>query len=310
MAPIKHAQRDYQNWLYLTPSGYGMARLSVSNDTLPKLHAPVWHDETDPLQQADTLADWVADHSHGTMNLLLGEGYYQMLLVDVPDVPADEIESALRLKAAELLHYDIEEASLEVILLPAEAYHGRTRMAFVVATHKDPLRKWALALAQRGLTLSQIDIDQLQLRNLALRASDLQQTGLLHLRADHCQLLLIYQGELVLSRRFDVGYEDLGADTLGDALVLEGQTDIQRDSLVLELQRSFDYYESQLGLGSINQLNLTGWPGTLGMIENLGHRLGLRFEILRLEDYLQLGEHTLAEPLLPVLGTAFREVQS
>jgi len=306
LALFKRARSGSHNWLYLTPTGFGFARLSAEKGALPQLHPQSWHAEDDPLQRADELVDWVTEHAKGSINLLLGEGYYQLLLVDVPEVPAGEMEAALRLKASELLHYDLDEASLEVILLPAQAYHGRTRMAFVIATHQQPLRQWALALAKRGLTLTEIDIDQLQLRNLALRASSQQQNGLLHLCPDHCQLLLIYQGELVLSRRFDIGYEDLGADAEGDALVLEGQTDIQRDSLVLELRRSFDYYESQLGLGSIHQLNLTGWPGTNGMIDELGTKLGLNFIPLRLEDYIRLPDKTLSDSLLPLAGTAFR----
>lgn len=310
MAVFNRARRGLHNWLYLTPTGFGYARLRALAGQLPQWFPQAWQDQDDPLHQPERLADWLAQQTKGQVKILLGDGYYQLLLVDVPAVPAEEMEAALRLKAAELLHYDLDDASLEVILLPAQAYHGRTRMAFVVATRKEPLRRWALALAKHGLTLTSVDIDQLQLRNLALRASDQAQNGLLHLRADHCQLLLIYQDELVLSRRFDIGYHDLGADAEGDALVLEGQTDIQRDSLVLELRRSFDYYESQLGLGSINQLQLTGWPGTSGMIDDLGNRLGLRFKPLQLTDFIALPEAPLPETLLPLAGAAFRGVPS
>ncbi|WP_108126048.1 hypothetical protein [Saccharospirillum mangrovi] len=310
MALFNRAQRGMHNWLYLTPTGFGFARLRAKSGEMPLCLPQSWHDETDPLQHPERLADWLAQQTKGTVKILLGEGYYQLLLVDVPDVPADEMEAALRLKAAELLHYDLEDASLAVILLPAQAYHGRTRMAFVVATRKEPLRQWGLALAKHGLTLTSVDIDQLQLRNLALRASDQPQNGLLHLRDDHCQLLLIYQDELVLSRRFDIGYLDLGADAEGDALVLEGQTDIQRDSLVLELRRTFDYYESQLGLGSINQLQLIGWPGTSGMIEDLGAKLGLRFNPIQLTDFISMPDAPLPEALLPLAGAAFRGAAS
>lgn len=306
MALFKRTRSGSHNWLYLTPTGFGLVRLITGKGRVPLLQSQSWQPDTDPLQRADILADSVAEHGRGAINLLLGEGYYQLLLIDVPEIPAGEMEAALRLKAAELLNYDIADASLEIILLPAQAYHGRTRMAFVIATHQQPLRQWALALAKRGLTLTEIDIDQLQLRNLALRASELQQTGLLHLRADHCRLLLIFQGELVLSRRFDIGYLDLGAGTQDDAVAV----DIQRDSLVLELQRSFDYYESQLGLGRINQLSLCGWPGTHSMVDDLGARLGLRFMPLRLQDYVQFAEGMLAEAMLPLAGTAFREAQS
>lgn len=309
LALFKRTHSGTHNWIYLAPSGFGFARLSTPKGGLPRLQLRDWRAENDPISQAETLVEQISAQARGEVRLLLGEGYYQLLLVDVPDVPADEMESALRLKAAELLHYDLDDASLDVILLPEQAYHGRTRMAFVIATHKDPLRAWAQALAKRGLKLSTVDIDQLQLRNLALRALQQTQNGLLHLNRDHCQLLLIYDGELVLTRRFDIGFEALGAEPDGDALVLEGQTDIQRDSLALELRRSFDYYESQLGLGSISQLNLSGWPGSAGLVEDLGTKLGLRFVPLRLEDYVVVSGADDLPPaqLLPLAGAAFRE---
>lgn len=87
--------------------------------------------------QAEQLADWVAKHSRGQLNLLLSDPAYQMLLVDVPDVPAAEMDAALRFKTAELISYDLDDASIDVILLPNEAYRGRLRMAFVIAAEKE-----------------------------------------------------------------------------------------------------------------------------------------------------------------------------
>lgn len=299
-----------QHWVYLTDAGIGMTGMVTPKNAMPSVVDFDWLAEKDTLNSPSTLADWVAERARGTVNMLLGEGYYQLLLVDVPDVPAGEIESALRLKAAELINYDLEEATIEVILLPADAYRGRLRMAFIIAAQKPPLRAWGLELARRGLKLNCIDIDQLQLRNLAIRAQQRHQTGILHLDQEQCRLELLYENELVLTRQFDIGYQKLGYDPDGEpGLTLEDQTDIQIDSLVLELRRSFDYYESQLGLGTVNDVQLLGWPGNADLTTSLGSKLGLRFNLLMLEDYLMLppSDNGVPEQLLPLMGTAFRE---
>lgn len=309
LSPIRRNKR--QQWIYLTEEGIGRAGFQGSANIMPRLSRFDWRAETDVLDRSKELAGWAAEKSSGPVNLLLGEGLYQMLMVDVPDVPADEIESALRLKAADLISYDIEDATLDVILLPADAYRGRLRMAFVVAAMKSPLRQWALELAKRGLTVNVIDVDQLQLRNLAIRSQQRHQTGLLHLGPDRCRLVLLYENELVLSRQFDIGYQSLGmAGPEEPALTLEGQDDIQLESLVLELRRSFDYYESQLGLGGIGDVSLLGWPGDVGLATSLGDKMGARFHPLMPEDLVLLPEPlegTVPDPLIPLLGTAFRE---
>ncbi|GGX45015.1 hypothetical protein [Saccharospirillum salsuginis] len=310
LSPIRRNKR--QQWIYLTEEGIGRASFQSSANAMPRLHRFDWKVESDAVNRPGELAGWAAEKASGPVNLLLGEGLYQMLMVDVPDVPAEEIESALRLKSADLISYDIEDATLDVILLPTDAYRGRLRMAFVIAAMKSPLRQWALELAKRGLTLNVIDVDQLQLRNLAIRSQQRHQSGLLHLGPDRCRLVLLYENELVLSRQFDIGYQSLGMSGPDEpALTLEGQDDIQLESLVLELRRSFDYYESQLGLGSIGEVSLIGWPGDVGLTASLGEKLGVRFQPLRAEDLILLPdplEGVVPDPLIPMLGTAFRGV--
>jgi MSHA biogenesis protein MshI len=224
-------------------------------------------------------------------------------------VPAPEIESALRFKAADLISYDLDDASIDLISLPAEAYRGRLRMAFVIAAHKTPLIAWAMAMGQRGHSVQCIDIDQLTLRNTAIRALDRDQGGLLFFEADRCRLILLFEQEIVLSRQFDIGFTDLGITVGGEPeLVLEGSLDIQLDSLSLEIRRSFDYYEAQLGLGSISEVTVLGWPGDPDISDTLGTKLECRFRLIHPEDFiLSPPDADWPAELIPALGAAFRE---
>lgn len=310
LSPIR--RHKHQHWIYLTEDGIGRASFGGDSDAMPRLSRFEWRSEADALNRPRDLAAWATEKAKGPVNLLLGENLYQLLMVDVPDVPAEEIESALRLKSADLINYDIDDATLDVILLPTDAYRGRMRMAFIIAAFKPPLRQWALELAKQGHKVSVIDVDQLQLRNLAIRGQHRHQTGLLYLGPSRCRLVLLYEQEMVLSRQFDIGYQDLGMNGPDDpALTLEGQDDIQLESLVLELRRSFDYYESQLGLGGIAEVSLLGWPGDQDLAASLGNKLGIRFHPLLPEDLVLLPdvwEGRVPDPLVPLLGTPFREV--
>lgn len=311
MGDIKRRQRParQQTWVYLTETGIGLLVLERSRQGIPQVKTSLWRSEDTPLLQAEQLADWVAKHSRGQLNLLLSDPAYQMLLVDVPDVPAAEMDAALRFKTAELISYDLDDASIDVILLPTEAYRGRLRMAFVIAAEKKPLADWAMVMARRGLRIECIDIDQLALRNTAIRTLERNQSGLLFMEADRCRLILLFNQEIVLSRQFEIGYSDLGLAADGEqGLELEGNTDIQLDSLSLEIRRSFDYYEAQLGLGAISDVALLGWPGDPAIGETLGTKLDTRFSLLHPEDFIMTPtDSDWPVELTPALGAAFRE---
>jgi MSHA biogenesis protein MshI len=298
-----------QTWVYLTEAGIGLIVLERTRQGIVHVLKSLWRVEEKPLEQPAALADWVAEHCRGQLNLLLDDSAYQMMLVDVPDVPAAEVESALHFKAADLISYDLDDASIELISLPAEAYRGRLRMAFVIAAQKPPLIAWAMAMGERGHRIECIDIDQLTLRNTAIRALDRDQGGLLFFEADRCRLILLFEQEIVLSRQFDIGFTDLGIATSGEAeLVLEGSLDIQLDSLSLEIRRSFDYYEAQLGLGSINDIAVLGWPGDPDITDSLGAKLECRFRLAHPGDFiLSPTDADWPAQLIPALGTAFRE---
>lgn len=311
MGDMKRRKRParQQTWVYLTETGIGLLVLERSRQGIVQVKTSLWRAEDKPLEQAEQLADWVTQHTRGQLNLLLSDPAYQLLLVDVPDVPAAEIDAALRFKAAELISYDLDDAAVDIILLPTEAYRGRLRMAFVIAAEKRPLSDWAMAMARRGHRIECIDVDQLTLRNTAIRTLERDQSGLLFMEADRCRLILLFNQEIVLSRQFEIGYSDLGLGADGDTgLVLEGTEDIQLDALSLEIRRSFDYYEAQLGLGAISEVAMLGWPGEPGISETLSDKLDTRFSLLHPEDFILSSTDTdWPVELTPALGAAFRE---
>lgn len=94
-------------------------------------------------------------------------------------------------------------------------------------------------VADAGLKLKSIDIPELALRNVSLLKEE-GKTGsrgiaLVRIGAGAGNVSLYQQGNLYLSRSFQINYNGGLLD------------EIPADSLMLEIQRSLDYYERQMG---------------------------------------------------------------
>ena len=123
---------------------------------------------------------------------------------------------------------------------------------------------------------------------------NLNESGLLYLQPNQSRLVLTFNRELVLSRSFDIGLSSLISETTVNDGELEltvtenTKFEIQIESLVLEIRRSFDYYEAQLGLGSIAEMQFLCDEQYESIATELAKRLGVRFVMMRPQDYVEI----------------------
>ena len=305
-----------QQWLYISDTQLILFDTSWPKGGLPCFNVIAKHDAANALSNAHNHADWVANNISGKLNILIANSLFQLLMIDVPDVPAEEIDDAINLKAADLIHYDVEEAALDFIHLPSEAYRGRMRMAYLIATQKQPLSRWLQELIQNGIQVDVIDVEVTQLRNLAVYHQTRNQSGILHLQPNQSRLLLNFNGEMVLNRVFDTGLQKLTAEqTVMDGelevtVESDQQQNIPFESLVLEIRRSFDYYESQLALGAISEIHVLCDEKHQSLCTALANKLGVRFHLMRPQDFMQITTTDAANYPVPhygLIGTLYRE---
>ncbi len=176
------------------------------------------------------------------LHLVLAPGQYQLMLTEAPQVGDDELAAALRWKVAELLSYSVEEASLDAFALPEDAYRGRQRMAYVATCPRNAVSSLDSSFAQAQLALHSITIPEiacLRLGRLLQPAADGR--ALVMLSEHECQIVLIQDGHLYLSRQAPIGWSRL----------LQSR---DFEALLLEIQRSLDYYDSQIGKGVVRQV--------------------------------------------------------
>ena len=165
--------------------------------------------------------------------IVLPEHCYQIHLVEKPEVPDQELAEALRWRIKDLVSFDVEQAYIDYVELADDAYRGRSKMVYAVAAMQDKVDRLVEWCDEIGLIPAVVDVPELALLNLTEDLADTE-AGL---------------------AVFSVGKRNSSINLLSDSsLYFTRQLSYNRDSspemagaAVLELQRSLDYYESQVG---------------------------------------------------------------
>ncbi len=239
--------------VYAGQDGVALARVQRTDKALTLLDCQLLR--TPLAEQAATLKHYVDEHHlKGTpVNLVLPTSQYQVALLDAPEVPAEELRDAMRWRIKGMIAEPLEEVVVDACFLPEDAYRGRSRKAYCFVLTKTRMQACADLVEQAGLRLQSIDVTEMALRNLGLLtgAEDLN-LGLLRLGPNDGLICVQNGADLYMARRIE---RDLpGAE--GDF-----------GPVTLEIQRSLDYFESQLGKGYISRLLL--FPGKRDSEETL-----------------------------------------
>lgn len=237
---------------------------------------------------------------------LLSSDEYQMLMVDAPNVPVDELKTAIRWKIKDSLNYHIDDATVDVLLIPTNKYGSdRPQSLYAISASNETIRKRIELFEKAKVDLTVIDIPEMAQRNIAaLFEEGGRGLAMLSLGDEGCLLTITCDGELFLSRRIDVSLGQLqDAD--------ENLRQQYVDRVELELQRSLDYFDRQFHHIPVTRLLLAA-PEGLGLDKVLAGSLGLPVEMLDLAQGMDIAavpemlDSEYACHALPALGAALR----
>ena len=233
-----------------------IARASRQDGQQPRLDASLHrsgHDGSLPALSAVELGG--APLSRTPLSAVMPEGDYQLLLEELPNAPREEMRSALSWRIRDRIDVPLDEAVIEILEMPSQARAAGTKTAYAVVAKREDVEAQIARVRTAGLALDTVDLPEMCMRNVAVRLpQDHDGVALLHFTAEHGLLTITRQGVLYLIRRIDIGHLQLG--TTADAATDSGLV----SSICLELQRSFDYYETHFDLPSVSELVLG--PGT------------------------------------------------
>lgn len=248
-----------------------------------------------------------ADLGNHDFTTLLAPGEYQMLLVEAPNVPADELKTAIRWKIKDGLNYHIDDATVDVLQIPSGKYGSdRAQSMYAISAANDTVQKRIALFEQAKIELDVIDIPEMAQRNIAaLFEQDDRALALLAFDDNGGLLTFTSSGELLLARRIEIS-----TGQLRDANEnLRGQ---YRDRVELELQRSLDYFGRQFNHMAVSRV-LVSAPDDAGLVEFLASASDARVEKLDLSQVMDisavpdLSDSEFAAYALPTLGAALRQ---
>lgn len=196
--------------------------------------------EAMPAKRLEALSGLVREHKLEGMscNLVLPPDLYSVQQVDRPAVEDNELVEAVRWKIKDRLEFNVDDAVIDVYGYPADALRGRPPQVNVVAARKAVIVELIHVVNGSGLQLQSIDITELALRNLVLPVTEEgHAVALMVMRESSGIMLLIKDSTVYFSRRLDADMQGLSDPAQQDRI---GQ------QLALEVQRSMDYFESQM----------------------------------------------------------------
>jgi len=229
----------------------------------------------------------LAKNLHGTryscINLLT-PGEYQLLSVDAPNVPADELKTAIRWRLKDMLDFHIDDATIDVLDVPVDKEAPvRTHSMYAVAARNQLIEQRQALFEEAKIPLSVIDIPEMAQRNIsALLEPDGRGVALLSFDAAGGLLTVTFSGELYLARRIDVTLQQLQQS--GDE-----QKHACHDRITLELQRSFDHFDRQYRFVTVSKLVLSPL-GTAGaeLQAYLAANLYMPVEVIDLSELMDI----------------------
>ncbi len=275
---------------------------------------------SEPSDLGAVLTDMVARNQLRGCNcvVVLASGSYQLLQVEPPIVPAAELREAVRWRIKDLVDFSVEEAAVDCFQLPDGV--GGSRSTYVAAASALVIQRCVEQVHGSGLKLQAIDIAEFALRNLAaLLPENEAGVALLSIGEDSSLVGVFRQSNLYLARSLNGGYRQLAdlesplpASASGEiTLAMEPALNATLAGMGLEIQRTLDYYESQLGQPPVSRLVLLPTKTPLpALLEYLQSNTSAKVSAMQCEQLLgwqtQPTEETMARSC-NALGGALRQ---
>jgi len=217
---------------------------------------------------------------------LLGSNEYQLLSVEAPTVPQEELKTAIRWRLKDMLDFRVDDATIDVLDVPGgKDAPTRNHLMYAVAARNQLIEQRQAMFSDAKIPLKAIDIPDMAQRNISvLLEPEGRGVALLSFDVEGGLLTVTFAGELYLSRRIEVTLPQL-IKAVGD------EKATLFDKITLELQRSLDHFDRQFHFIALSKLLLAplGDIGS-GLQEYLASNLYIPVESFTLDTILDLAK--------------------
>lgn len=239
------------------------------------------------------------------LSIVLRAEDYQLVLVEAPDVPPAELRAAMRWRLKDAIDFRVEDAVIDVFDVPTQSRGGHGRMMYAVAARRGAIERCAATLVSAP-AFDVVDVPEMCLRNIAARLPEAAGgVALLHLGDTSASIILVRGTTFYFSRQTDL------QPPQPNAAIRDGDSHTESDGIVLELQRSLDYYERHFDQPPIQRIAISPYcERAQALAQTLNRDTGFEVSAVDLNSLLDcttpLDTQTQAACVMAV-GAAIRE---
>jgi MSHA biogenesis protein MshI len=244
-----------------------------------------------PVQRELVLGSYIKQNNLQNANcrVVLQPDEYRLFFLDAPNVPEQELKMAVRWLVKDLIDYPLGEAAVDYFEVPGIS--SQRSKIYVVATRLKMLQHTAQLMKAVNLKLSHVDIAELALANITSML-DAENKGvmLLSLSSGEVGILIAKGGTVCLTRYVKTAFiANLAKESQGENVPnTEVTSDHQLDPLILQIQRSLDFYRRQIESSMPAKIVLCSLLGQQHqLVEQLSKDLGIVVELLDLNELLK-----------------------
>jgi MSHA biogenesis protein MshI len=228
--------------------------------------------------QVEALRTWVRSHGlqKSSCVCLIAHDDCDVYQVEKPEVEESEMMQAVTWKIKDLISYDVGNAVVDSYPMPPSSKNKQQQVG-VVSVHDSVIGGYVDSIRSCAMRLRTLDIHDLVRSNLELVRQSAGESMALMTFSDDAGLLSVYHDtDLYVSREFKIGISRLEQASPDDESAF--------DALLLEIQRSFDYFESFYGMGAVTDLKVFPRVAATEMMARYLHNLA-SYDI----DFLEIG---------------------
>ncbi|RMH38665.1 MAG: hypothetical protein D6694_12025 [Gammaproteobacteria bacterium] len=256
------------------------------------------------------VATWIRSQAgrrtSAKIRLVLDFDQYQLFQAQRPDdnVPQSDWRQILALAVRDRLEYPVNECQIDYFPLPDDVRGAHERVNVVVA-HKPRLKKLVDAIHDADLDIDAISVPELELRHLF--SSDLgEEVGkglcVTAPRKERIAFLLYRNSALYMTRT-------LSGMRAWEEYLMPDDLDV-RESLLLEMQRTLDFYQTQLQQPPVKLALVPDWGGmTDDLAGYLAANLGIEIKVLTSPTLGDGNDHPDIRRALTLADAAARVVE-
>ena len=250
MGLFSTAKKESQIGVDFLPTGVAVAQVRTGKKRPGAVMRSEFIAAAGTQAQVGALKQWVSDNNlqKTPCVCLVADDDCDIYQVERPEVDDSEMIQAVTWKIKDLINYDVTNAVVDSYPMPASSKNKQQQVG-VVAARENVISSYVDSIRATSLELDALDVHELVRSNLeAVQQSKGESLMLLTLTSDRGLLSVYHDTDLYVSREFMIGIDQLEQASSGDESIY--------DALLLEIQRSLDYFESFYGMGTVTSLRI------------------------------------------------------